>query len=61
PLFAHLDGKLLTRKQFIDKLKSRVEQEGIDSTRFSGHSFRRGAAVGYTNHEIQLLGRWHSD
>lgn len=33
---------------------------------FSGHSFRRGAATaaaeaGFTEYEIQLLGRWRSD
>ncbi|KLO04126.1 hypothetical protein SCHPADRAFT_788685, partial [Schizopora paradoxa] len=39
---------------------------GIDPSPFAGHSFRRGAAsaaaaAGFADHEIQLLGRWHSD
>ena len=39
---------------------------GLDPSLYSGHSFRRGAAsataaVGCADHEIQLLGRWHSD
>ena len=34
--------------------------------RYTGHSFRRGAAssaaaAGYSDYEIQLLGRWRSD
>ncbi|KAF9442894.1 hypothetical protein P691DRAFT_680611, partial [Macrolepiota fuliginosa MF-IS2] len=39
---------------------------GIDSSKYSSHSFCHGAAsaaaaVGYTDHKIQLLGRWHSN
>ncbi|KAI0820425.1 hypothetical protein BC628DRAFT_1276145, partial [Trametes gibbosa] len=45
---------------------TRLTALGLDSSKYSGHSFRRGAAtsaaaVGYADHEIQLLGRWRSD
>ena len=39
----------------------------MDPLLYSGHSFQRGAAsaaaaaVGYTEHEMQLFGRWRSD
>ena len=47
-------------------LKNRLISIGMDPSLYSGHSFRRSAAsaaaaVGYTEHEIQLLGRWRSD
>lgn len=46
PLFPGLDIETpMRRKEFISHLKSRLTALGIDSTRFSGHSFRRGAAT----------------
>ena len=47
-------------------LKSRLALVGLDPSLYSGHSFRRGAAssaaaAGYSDYEIQLLGRWRSD
>ncbi|KAF5379032.1 hypothetical protein D9615_006011 [Tricholomella constricta] len=66
PLFSNPDGSPLTRATFISTLKLRLTSLGIDASQYSGHSFRRGAAsaaaaVGYADHEIQLLGRWRSD
>lgn len=66
PLFADHLGKPLTRSTFITTLKTRLASIGLDSTKYSGHSFRRGAATsaaaaGYSDYEIQLLGRWRSD
>jgi hypothetical protein len=66
PLFSEPDGSPLTRTTFISTLKQRLTSLGIDASQFAGHSFRRGAAsaaaaVGYADHEIQLLGRWRSD
>ncbi|KNZ77240.1 Integrase/recombinase xerD like protein [Termitomyces sp. J132] len=66
PLFTNPDGSPLSRDVFISKLKQRLLDCNVDPSRFSGHSFHRGAAtaaaaVGYTEHEIQLLGRWRSD
>ena len=66
PLFSGPDGSPLSRSIFISTLKTRLLAIGLDLSSYSGHSFRRGAAstaaaVGYADHEIQLLGRWRSD
>lgn len=67
PLFSGCTpGTPLSRTDFVSTLKARLDHLGIDSSKFSGHSFRRGAAtaaaaVGFADHEIQLLGRWRSD
>jgi hypothetical protein len=47
-------------------LKTHLLAIGLDLSLYSGHSFCHGAAssaaaVGYADHEIQLLGCWHSD
>ncbi|KAF5387550.1 hypothetical protein D9757_006561 [Collybiopsis confluens] len=66
PLFCTTVGLPMTRSFFISMLKSHLEAAGIPSVGYSGHSFRRGAATsaaaaGYSDYEIQLLGRWRSD
>lgn len=66
PLFSDKLGAPLRRKSFIATLKSRLAQINLDESKYSGHSFRRGAAtsaacIGYSDFEIQLLGRWRSD
>ena len=66
PLFTDGTGSPLSRNSFISLLKIRLAAIGLDQARYSGHSFRRGAAtsaatVGYSDYEIQLLGRWRSD
>jgi hypothetical protein len=66
PLFEGLDGKPLHYKAFVAGIHSSLEAAGINPKRFAGHSFRRGtaseaAATGFSNYEIQLLGRWRSD
>ena len=66
PLFNNEDGSALTQSSFISTLKSRLAIIGLDPSLYLGHSFCCGAAsaaaaVGYADHEIQLLGRWHSD
>ena len=66
PLFADANGNPLTCSHFISTLKSRLATLGFDSSLYSGHSFRRGAATsaasaGYSDYELQLLGQWRSD
>ncbi|TFY57507.1 hypothetical protein EVJ58_g6982 [Rhodofomes roseus] len=66
PLFVADDGSPLTRSNFITRLKLLLPAAGLDPTGYSGHSFRRGAAssaaaAGYSDFEIQQLGRWRSD
>ena len=65
PLFTWASGKALTRSTFVTKLREALEEAGIDSRGFSGHSFRSGAATtaatrGITDHQIKQLGRWKS-
>ena len=45
PLFADASGSALTRDRFITTLKLRLAGLGFDSSKYSGHSFRRGAAT----------------
>ena len=45
PLFCHLDGKSLTRYQFVSILKKALNWAGISDKGFSSHSFRIGAAT----------------
>lgn len=66
PLFAVEDGRPLTRSFFIKSLRSLIDTIGVDSSKYSGHSFRIGAAssaaqVGIQDHMIKTLGRWSSD
>ncbi len=69
PLFpgiSGLAGAALSCNVFIARLKTMLLGLGYDSTKYSGHSFRRGAATsaaaaGYTDLELQQLGRWRSN
>ena len=66
PLFQHLNGDSVTRAEFDEWLARIIKSCGLDSTRYKGHSFRIGAvshaaARGYSDTQICLLGRWHSD
>ncbi|KAJ7733397.1 DNA breaking-rejoining enzyme, partial [Mycena maculata] len=66
PLFEGLDGKPLHYKVFVAGIRTALTAAGIYPSGFVGHSFRRGAAseaaaAGYSDYEIQLLGRWRSD
>jgi integrase len=66
PLFEGLDGKPLHYNAFVAGVRTALTAAGINPSGFAGHSFRRGAATeaaaaGYSDYEIQLLGRWRSD
>jgi len=66
PLFISDNGEPLTRAVFIDALKSSLTLAHIDSSLYSGHSFRSGAATSAAaarieDHLIKTLGRWSSD
>ncbi|KAM5537893.1 hypothetical protein V8D89_008369 [Ganoderma adspersum] len=67
PLFSDCaPGQLLTREFFTLFCYINLSFRGVDITGHSGISFRRGAAlaagaVGYSENEIRLLGRWRSD
>ena len=66
PLLIHADGLPLTRDQFVTKVKRALQAAQIDSTLYSGHSFRIGAAsaaaaAGVPAYFIKMLGRWESE
>ena len=45
PLFVFDNGSPLTRAGLVDHLRESLRQAGIDSSQYSGHSFRIGAAT----------------
>ena len=60
------DRKPLTRSRFVVEVKKALDRSGVDSSRYSGHSFRSGAATtavkrGLGNAAIQMLGRLKSE
>ena len=65
PLFRFRDGKVLTRQRFVTAVKAGLDKAGIDSSKYSGYSFRIGAATtaaqnGMEDSIIKTLGRWES-
>ena len=65
PLFILRDGSYLTRDRLVTRLRAGLLQAGIDASRFTGHSFRIGAATtaaqaGIEDAVIKMLGRWES-
>ena len=45
PLFILSDGRLLIRSRFVDRVREALTKAGIDQSKYSGHSFRIGAAT----------------
>ena len=65
PLFVHRNGSPFTRADLVREIRSALTGSGLDLARFTGHSFRIGAAssaaqVGLDESLIQTLGRWRS-
>lgn len=65
PLFIFQDGRPLSRALLSSFLQSTLQAAGIPG-KFSGHSFRIGAATtaaqrGIPDHLIKTLGRWSSE
>ena len=65
PFLQFADGRYLTRDQFRENVRSALQRAGIDHSRYSGHSFRIGAATtaalrGLPDSLIKTLGRWES-
>ena len=72
PLFGWTDSRSgewrrLTHAVFVSTLKDLLRREGVDATRYSGQSFRRGGAsfahntVGLPHLYIKALGDWLSN
>ena len=55
----------MTKQRFVTAVRGGLAQAGIDSSKYSGHSFRIGAATtaaakGIEDCIIKSLGRWES-
>ena len=64
-LFQFKDGRLLTKDRFMSKVCELLQQSGVNSKNYAGHSFRIGAATtasrqGISEATIKMLGRWKS-
>ena len=63
-LFIFSDGRFLTRQRFVDCVREGLQKAGVDHSKYSGHSFRVGAATTAASKGvedcIQTLGRWKS-
>ena len=55
PLFRFEDGTLLMRPRL---LRATLRSEGIDASKYAGHSFRIGAGI--EDSLKKILGRWQS-
>ena len=65
PLFLLQNGRFLSKDLFVQKVRQALMAGGIDSSTYSGHSFRIGAATtaaacGIEDSLIKTLGRWTS-
>ena len=59
-------GVVIHRQKVINRIKKVARSQGMDSSRFSGHSLRVGGATqlmaaGFDAEVIKLIGRWKSD
>ena len=65
PFFRFVSGVPLTREAFVSRMRGALQPAGVDISKYSGHSFRIGAAstaaaVGIEDSLIKTLGRWQS-
>ena len=61
--FFFADGRYLTRDRFVLSVRAALRMQEVDDSRYSGHSFRIGAATtvalrGLLDFLIKTLGRW---
>ena len=66
PLFVYASGQAMVREQLITNLRSLCRRLGLDSSVYSGHSLRIGAATtaaarGLPDWLLKALGRWESE
>lgn len=65
PFFKFSSGLPLSRELLVSKMRAALAPSGVDTSAYSGHSFRIGAAstaalVGIEDSLIKTLGRWQS-
>ena len=65
PLFRFQNGNPLTRQRLVTRMREVLQSVSIDCSKYSGHSFRTGAATtaaakGIQDSLIKTMGRWES-
>jgi len=67
PFFCYGDGRPLTRMKLVAETKEALSKAGVDSSCYSGHSFRKGtttkaaeSGIGDSDSTMMMLGRWQS-
>ena len=65
PLFVHSDGAPLARMELVMEVRAALTGDGMDLSRYTGHSFcikaaSSAARVALADSLIQTLGRWKS-
>ena len=65
PLFITQERQPLRRSYFVQQVQTALSVQGLQGSKFNGHSFRIGAAtsastVGVPESTIKILGRWQS-
>ena len=53
PLFWFQDGKVLTRQRFVMAVREGLDKVGINSSKYSGHSFRIGVAITAAKNDVE--------
>ncbi|KAL3863081.1 hypothetical protein ACJMK2_004857 [Sinanodonta woodiana] len=66
PLLVSSTGEALSRVVFLNHMRLDYRKMGLDTSQYSGHSFRIGAATSAAaahleDHMIKVLDRWSSD
>lgn len=64
-LFLFRDGSPLTKPVLVQQIRDTLDKQGIDGSKYAGHSFHIGAAStvaskGLEDSTIKALGRWRS-
>ncbi len=62
PFFCNANGSPFSKAQFVSGVRRTLTFAGLDASKYSGHSFRIGAATsaGIEDSVIKALGRWSS-
>ena len=65
PFFLWANGNGLIRDHFVTAVQAPLDQAGVDSSLYAGHSFRIGAVTtaaqrGIPDSLIKTLGQWQS-
>ena len=60
PLFIHEDGSPLLKAQFVKKVKKALDNQNIDSSKYSGNSSNCSSGSWSSRPHDKMMGRWES-